>query len=582
MHKPQAEAVYLEPALLPPLGLPIYVSQQQALPEIKDPRFPFEAGMVEGKNSPTGIGEGTGTGLISQLLLVPMEFFFLPWYNSDFLYSIAPYIAALVTIAILTLKIRRKESDSRKEKQVPVATTIIHVMLNYHRIHDYITDLAMKHPTARIITPFQKMTATVNPANVKHILLTKFHNYGKGSFNYLILKDIFGDGIFTVDGEKWFEQRKASSLELASKVLRDYSTTIYKEKAIHLANTVATAANLNQTIDIQDLILKSSLDAIFKVTFGVEFDDACSTPEEAAKFGPAFYKANYLSIQRYVDVLWPIKKRLNIGSEATLKKCVEITDHVVYKLIERRAQEIRQSQDSISVTRYDILSRFLYSGETDPKNLRDSTLSFVIPSRDPTSATLAWFFYMLCKQPELQEKLAQEIKNVTKVESAADITEFAENLSDEHLAKMHYLHAVLTETLRLYPSVPMNVKMCFSDDTLPDGYKVNKGDLVFYLPYAMGRMKSIWGDDAEVFRPERWLGKDGNFQPASPFKFTAFQAGPRMCLGKEFAYKQMKIFCAVMISSFTFKLADERKSITYGVSKNLFIKGGLHVCTQRR
>ncbi|GAB2232575.1 hypothetical protein Droror1_Dr00011617 [Drosera rotundifolia] len=292
------------------------------------------------------------------------------------------------------------------------------------------------------------------------------------------------------------------------------------------------------------------------------FDDACSTPEEAAKSCPAFDKANDLSLKKFVDVLWPIKKRLNIGSEATLKKCVEITDHVVYKLIERRAQEMRQSQDSTSVTRYDILSRFLYSGETDPKNLRDSTLSFVIPRRNATSATLAWFFYMLCKQPELQEKLAQEIKNVTKVESVANITEFAENLSDEHLAKMHYLHAVLTETLRLYPAVPMDVKMCFSDDTLPDGYKVNKGDLVFYLPYAMGRMKSIWGDDAKVFRSERWLSKD-----------SILQAGPRMCLGKE---------CAVVISSFTFKLADERKPITYGVSINLFIKGGLHVCAQPR
>ncbi|GAB2252093.1 hypothetical protein Droror1_Dr00004940 [Drosera rotundifolia] len=95
----------------------------------------------------------------------------------------------------------------------------------------------------------------------------------------------------------------------------------------------------------------------FLWTFGVEFGDACSTPEEAAKFGPAFDKANYLSVQRYVDVLWPIKKCLNIGSEATLKKCVEITDHVVYKLIERRAQEMRQSQDS---TLAEVLAKSTY------------------------------------------------------------------------------------------------------------------------------------------------------------------------------------------------------------------------------
>lgn len=65
--------------------------------------------------------------------------------------------------------------------------------------------------------------------------------------------------------------------------------------------------------------------------------------------------------------------------------------------------------------------------------------------------------------------------------------------------------------------------MCFSDDTLPDGFSVRKGTLVAYQPYAMGRMKTLWGDDAEQFKPERWLDENGVFQPESPFKFTAFQ-----------------------------------------------------------
>jgi cytochrome P450 len=58
---------------------------------------------------------------------------------------------------------------------------------------------------------------------------------------------------------------------------------------------------------------------------------------------------------------------------------------------------------------------------------------------------------------------------------------------------------------------------------LPDGFKVKKGDLVDYQPYPMGRMKFLWGDDAEEFKPERWHDKDGNFVPQSSFKFTAFQ-----------------------------------------------------------
>ena len=66
-------------------------------------------------------------------------------------------------------------------------------------------------------------------------------------------------------------------------------------------------------------------------------------------------------------------------------------------------------------------------------------------------------------------------------------------------------------------------KMCFSDDTLPSGFDVKAGDIVLYLPYSMGRLKDLWGEDAEDFRPERWLDEDGNLRQESPFKFPAFQ-----------------------------------------------------------
>ena len=66
-------------------------------------------------------------------------------------------------------------------------------------------------------------------------------------------------------------------------------------------------------------------------------------------------------------------------------------------------------------------------------------------------------------------------------------------------------------------------KICFSDDVLPDGCNVKKGDVVAYMPYAMGKMKFIWGDDAREFKPRRWLDHNDRFCPENPFKFTAFQ-----------------------------------------------------------
>ena len=79
-----------------------------------------------------------------------------------------------------------------------------------------------------------------------------------------------------------------------------------------------------------------------------------------------------------------------------------------------------------------------------------------------------------------------------------------------------------------------------SDDTLPHGHRVYKGWRVTYVAYAMGRMVKIWGEDAAEFRPERFLGPDGSFRPESPFKYPAFNAGPRLCLGKEMAYVQVQ------------------------------------------
>ena len=104
----------------------------------------------------------------------------------------------------------------------------------------------------------------------------------------------------------------------------------------------------------------------------------------------------------------------------------------------------------------DILSRLLQITDTDPKYLRDIILSILLSGKDTTSTTLSWFIYVLCKYPHVQEKVVQEIKEATTEKTnATDITEFAANVSEEALVKMQYLHAALTETLRLYPAVPL-------------------------------------------------------------------------------------------------------------------------------
>lgn len=114
------------------------------------------------------------------------------------------------------------------------------------------------------------------------------------------------------------------------------------------------------------------------------------------------------------------------------------------------------------------------------------------------------------------------------------------------------------------------------DDVLPDGYRLKKGEGVYYMAYAMGRMSSIWGEDAEEFRPERWI-REGVFRPESPFKFVAFHGGPRICLGKDFAYRQMKILTMALLRFVKFKLEEKRNSGRYKTMFTLHMDGGLHL-----
>lgn len=98
--------------------------------------------------------------------------------------------------------------------------------------------------------------------------------------------------------------------------------------------------------------------------------------------------------------------------------------------------------------------------EKDPENmtdkyLRDITLNFIIAGKDTTANTLTWFFYMLCKHPLVQEKIALEVRESTQVENSVSVDEFVKLMTEEALNKMHYLHAALSETLRLYPAVPV-------------------------------------------------------------------------------------------------------------------------------
>ncbi|CAI9115471.1 OLC1v1016376C1 [Oldenlandia corymbosa var. corymbosa] len=499
----------------------------------------------------------------------------------DILTSIVTAILVLfTTFAALASKIYIGKSIGSK-KYPPVVGTVFRQLFHVNTFYDFLSEMAKTQPTFRFLGPEHSIIYTANPANIEHILKTNFHLYTIGSGNgEQVSSDLFGQGIFTVDGEKWKQQRKLAAAEFSTRVLRDFSCEVFRRNAAKLAQMVSEISQANQVFDLQELLMRCTLDSIFKVGFGVDLNCLQGTVQEANEFMKAFDDSNEIVFRRHIDPLWKLKRYLQIGCEANLRNNIKVIHSFVDSLIKTRRRLLHTKQDINE--KEDILSRFLVESRKDPENmsdeyLRDIILNFMIAGKDTSASTLSWFFYMLCKNLWIQEKIAGEIDEVLGTERTdLSIDDFVASITDEVFEKMHYTHATLTETLRLFPAVPLNGRRACADDILPDGFQVKKGDGVNYMPYPMGRMPYVWEDDAREFRPERWL-QDGRFQPESPFKFVSFHAGPRLCIGKDFAYRQMKTIAIALVRFFQFRLKDEAQELTYRTMFTLHIKDGLRI-----
>jgi cytochrome P450 len=194
--------------------------------------------------------------------------------------------------------------------------------------------------------------------------------------------------------------------------------------------------------------------------------------------------------------------------------------------------------------------------------LRDLVLNFLIAGRDTTAQALSWTMYCLCTHPAVEAKARREVIEVCGVRGPAY----------EDMTQLPYLQAVLSEALRLYPSVPMDAKIATNDDVLPDGTFVPRGTVVMYDIYAMGRDTAIWGDDAEKFRPERWL--EMNEAPGN-YKYPVFNAGPRECLGRRLALVEMKTCLAMLLPALKLKLAVPAEEITLDAQLTIGMGRGL-------
>jgi cytochrome P450 len=176
------------------------------------------------------------------------------------------------------------------------------------------------------------------------------------------------------------------------------------------------------------------------------------------------------------------------------------------------------------------------------KEVMCEMLAFLSAGYGTTSTSLSWFIYFMSKNPEIQQKIKEELAPFD-----------SQRFSLEQLDSLIYLDCVLRELFRLVPPTLGTVRTLITDDQLPgSGFDLKKGESVLILFYSLARDKRYWADlyDLNEFHPERFLNDPEHKNNLSAL--MAFGGGHRQCMGQDLARFELKVICARLMQFVTF------------------------------
>ncbi|XP_057806970.1 alkane hydroxylase MAH1-like [Salvia miltiorrhiza] len=447
----------------------------------------------------------------------------------------------------------------------PLVGMLPSLLLNVGRIHEICTQVLQncRRGTFHFRGPWfanMDILLTAHPANVHYIMTSNFQNFPKGP-RFREMFDVLGDGIFTADSDSWRDQRRAAMALIAGPTFLRFlaRVTHQKAEAALLPLLDAAAAVDNRVIDLQDLFQRLTFDTSCVLITG--YDPGCLSPDlPHVPFAEAMDAAEESIFMRHVlpERVWKLQRWIRVGSERKLMRARKILDGVIGNLIASK----RNNEGD------DLLSSYMNMNQ-DSRFLRDTVLNLMIAGRDTTSSALTWLMWLVSTHPEVEERMRDEVRSAGGGGRRV--------FGVDEVKKMVYIHGAVLEALRLYPPVPFQHKEALESDILPSGHTVGPDVKVMFSLYAMGRMESIWGDDCLEFRPERWIsGAGASIRHTPAYKFLAFNAGPRSCLGKEVALAQIKAVAATLIYNYRFRVAEGHR-VEPNCSVILYMRHGLKV-----
>ncbi|KAM0066716.1 putative cytochrome P450 [Helianthus debilis subsp. tardiflorus] len=351
--------------------------------------------------------------------------------------------------------------------------------------------------------------------------------------------------------EYWRQMRKICTLNLFSMKQVNLFRTVREQEVFDMIDRIRTRSFTKQAVNLSEDVMILNSNIICRVAFGKR-PSAYNYRKKGTRFGELtlecqlmfayFFYRDYFPLMGWLD-------KLN-GSIARLEKTFKGMDEFFQEVID---EHLNQNQpNKMQDDMVDILLKLKqdYSNDLTFDHVKGVLMNILLGGTDTSSSTVVWAMAMLMKNPDSLKKLQQEVRNAVGTKGKVE---------EDDLYKLDYLKAVIKETLRLYPVLPLLLPRESRDRCVLEGYEIPKKTMVYVNAWAVGRDPKFW-ERPEEFKPERFMGSNVQYKGVD-FEWIPFGSGRRGCPGMLLGATAVEMALSNLVYSFNWELPEGTKDI---------------------
>ncbi|KAF8583570.1 cytochrome P450 [Ramaria rubella] len=436
----------------------------------------------------------------------------------------------------------------------------------------------------------------IDPKAMQYILNTAGYHFHKPQQNTATARLTTGEGLVWAQGAQHARQRKIINPAFSYTSLRVFLPLFRHtaQKAVSKWKQVISQGNTGSTVlDVPSWLARTTLDAMGAAAFDYEFGALDEADNELSNsfrnlFADSFYKRSDFTI--IFEALWGylplglvgvMQKLMPTKQLKRLRRYMKVARSVARNILDTQTQSHAAGKEGGK----DVMSILIKANlSEDPKTkLSDDEImaqltTFILAGHETTASTMTWALYELSRHPGFQSQVREEIATTRAKAAQRGDTE----LTVADLDSMKYLLSLMKETLRYHPIATLLIREAGREDVIPlqtplttktgeiiSSIAVSKGQRVMLSFAAYNRLKSVWGEDADVWRPERFMeGIEAKQKTGLGVisNISTFSSGLRNCIGWRFALIEMQAVLIELIENFEFSPAPGNPEILRGAT----------------